>query len=373
MESFLFANRNFIMLKPTLKYFPHLDGIRLIAALMVVFNHYLTELNFGFKFPTGFYGVQIFFAISGFLITGILLTLKNLQPAVSYVLIIKNFYIKRFLRLFPPYYILIFSYVVLEFFGLFVAQPGWKPFYMLYVPNWFFYYYGWQGTIDNHLWSLGVEEQFYLFWPILLLLLPKRSEHKWIIAMIVTGYFLKAIINQFFLLEGDPFLLPISQMDTIGIGALLACAYHYQLNFLTTAKRWLPFLLPIAILLTLYTSYDKPRNDPFLCISLVLLSGSIVLRGVEGFSGVIKKVMEWKWVQYGGKISYGIYLYHKVIPTLLVSFSHKLGILHPNKTGVLLLSLILTFVIAHLSWIWLETPFLRMKKYFEISVPQKIL
>jgi len=99
------------------RYIPHLDGIRFIAAMMVVFNHYLSELNFDYKFSTGFYGVQIFFAISGFLITGILLRLKNAEKVIPRRLIIKNFFAKRFLRLFPPYYLLIFSYIFLECFG----------------------------------------------------------------------------------------------------------------------------------------------------------------------------------------------------------------------------------------------------------------
>lgn len=347
------------------RYIPHLDGIRFIAAIMVVLNHYLAELNFDYKFSTGFYGVQIFFAISGFLITGILLRLKNAEEHISRRLIIKNFFAKRFLRLFPPYYILIFSYIFLECFGLYIAQKGWIIFYLAYLPNWFFYFHGWQGTIDNHLWSLGVEEQFYLLWPFILLMLPRGTEFKWVISMIITGYLFKCVIRQYFMLGGDPFLLPISQMDTLGIGALLACGLEYRLKFIESFKKALPFLLPIAILLTLVTSYDKPRNDPFLCLSLILLSSCLVLNAVVGFKGVTKIFMENKWVVYGGKISYGIYLYHKVIPTLFISSFERIGIGLPNRWLTLVISIALTFLISHLSWKLIESPILKLKKNFE--------
>jgi peptidoglycan/LPS O-acetylase OafA/YrhL len=346
-------------------YFNHLDGIRFIAAMMVVLNHYLEELKFDFKFSTGFYGVQIFFAISGFLITGILLKLKNAEPLISRRKIVKNFFAKRFLRLFPPYYLLIVTYIILEYFGLYIAEQGWIPFYVAYLPNWFFYYHGWQGTIDNHLWSLGVEEQFYLLWPFVLLMLPKGSEIRWVASMIIIGYLFKCVIRRYFLLGGDPFLLPISQMDTLGIGALLACLMEYNQKTLNSLKKLLPYLIPVAIVLTLITSYDKPRNDPFLCASLILLSGSVVLKAVDGFNGFWKKMMELKWVQYGGKISYGIYLYHKVIPTLISSTCHRLNIESPNRWLVFLGSIGLTFLISHLSWKWLEQPLLKLKSKFE--------
>jgi peptidoglycan/LPS O-acetylase OafA/YrhL len=345
---------------------PQLDGLRFVAAFIVVLNHFLDELHFDFKFPTGFYGVQIFFAISGFLITSILLRQKNAIVELSKRRIIKNFFIKRFLRLFPPYYLLIIFYITMQHFGLYIAEPGWIPFYLTYLPNWFFYYHGWQGTIDNHLWSLGVEEQFYLLWPFVILTLPRKQEYKWILWMILIGYLFKCIIGKFFLLDGDPFLLPLAQMDTLGIGALLACAVEYKMKLAEWLKKILPFLLPVSIIATLYFSYDAPRNDPFLCFCLIFLTGSLVYKAYLGFNGEFKFFFENKFVIYGGKISYGIYLYHKVIPILFTSSLRSLGIGNPNAVVVLLSSIAITFIVAHFSWIWIEKPILKLKDRFEV-------
>jgi len=166
--------------------------------------------------------------------------------------------------------------------------------------------------------------------------------------------------------RGDPFLLPISQMDTLGIGALLACGFEYRMQFIEYFKKALPYLLPLAILLTLVTSYDKPRNDPYLCLSLILLSSSLVLNAVIGFKGVVKTFMENKWVVYGGKISYGIYLYHKVIPTLFISSVERAGYEMPNRWLTMMVSIALTFLISHLSWKLIESPILKLKKNFEL-------
>jgi peptidoglycan/LPS O-acetylase OafA/YrhL len=345
---------------------PQLDGLRFVAAFIVVLNHFLDELNFDFKFPTGFYGVQIFFAISGFLITGILLRQKDATVELSKKRIIKNFFIKRFLRLFPPYYLLIAFYIIMQSLGLYIAEPGWIPFYLTYLPNWFFYYHGWQGTVDNHLWSLGVEEQFYLLWPFLILTLPRKQEYKWILCMIVIGYIFKCIIHHVFLLEGDPFLLPLAQMDTLGIGALLACAVEYKMRLAEWLKKILPYLLPLSIVATIYVSYDAPRNDPYLCFCLIFMTGSLVYKTYLGFDGILKSFFENKFIIYGGKISYGVYLYHKVIPILVESSLRSIGIIHPSSRFVLIISIALTFIVAHFSWIYIEKPILKLKDRFEV-------
>jgi peptidoglycan/LPS O-acetylase OafA/YrhL len=86
---------------------------------------------------------------------------------------------------------------------------------------------------------------------------------------------------------------------------------------------------------------------------------------VVGFKGVIKIFMENKWVVYGGKISYGIYLYHKVIPTLFISSFERAGLGLPNRWLTLVISIALTFLISHLSWKFVESPILKLKKNFE--------
>ncbi len=354
-----------------LKHIPHIDGIRFMAAILVVLSHYFTELGYSSHFPIGAFGVQIFFAISGFLITGILLKQKN-EVSLEYKkrVVVRNFFIKRALRLFPAYYVLIIVYIFLNHYGLSIAEGNWEPYFIAYMPNIFFYFNGWQCTVANHLWSLGIEEQFYLLWPFIILLLPRRQEFKIVLLLIILGYLTKCFIfyrNPALLPHGqyDPFLLPIGQFDTIGIGALLACIKEYELGLINKLKQVILWLLPVSLLSTLYLSFEKPQNDPFFCASLFFLSGALVFQANVGFGGFLKKIFDTPAIIYGGKISYGIYLFHKAIPLIFISVLRTLKIT-PEKNVVLISSVGLTLLVAHLSWKLFEQRINNYKLKFDI-------
>ena len=156
---------------------PGLDGLRAIAFLLV-FAFHTDYLQFGWV------GVSLFFVLSGFLITGILLEMKNSLATRDYFF---KFYGRRFLRIFPLYY---FYLILMTVLALWLISISYRPLYMqifldqvwyavFYVYDFFF------GTIYSeftffldHFWSLSVEEQFYIFWPLLILLVPEKSRKK---------------------------------------------------------------------------------------------------------------------------------------------------------------------------------------------------
>ena len=120
------------------------------------------------------------------------------------------------------------------------------------------------------------------------------------------------------------------------------------------------------IIITVFISQDKPRNDPYLCFCLFFLTGALVYKAYTGFGGVAKKIFDNRLIQYGGKISYGIYLFHKIIPTLVQSLFKWLRLSPPSHAFVFIFSLVLTFLIAHLSWILVEKRMTMLKEKFDL-------
>lgn len=151
----------------SLKYIRSLDGLRAIAIILVMLFHF-GIIGFGWL------GVQMFFVLSGFLITGILLNLKDSRERFSGK--IKTFYIRRVLRIFPVYYFYLLCFLVCWIIYKYPADFGYKVLYLFtYTYNFTRTFYGWTlSPYFTHLWSLCVEEQFYLIWPFIILILPQR-------------------------------------------------------------------------------------------------------------------------------------------------------------------------------------------------------
>ena len=210
---------------------PGLDGLRGIAFLLVFALHtdYL---------QAGWVGVQLFFVLSGFLITGILLDMKKALPPREYFF---KFYGRRFLRIFPLYYfyLLLMSGVVLwlitiayrpNYMKLFLGQIQYAAFYVydfFFATNFFKH-----SLFLDHFWSLSVEEQFYIFWPVLILLVPEKALKKLFLSFIVLGPVLRIALfflhrSGVFRFLGDPvsvfiYPLPFSHIDAFAFGAYIS-------------------------------------------------------------------------------------------------------------------------------------------------------
>ncbi|UEG49460.1 acyltransferase [Ferruginibacter lapsinanis] len=351
--------------KFSLGHLPELDALRTFAVLLTMVAHLLPAVGFPL-IPYTWYGVEIFFTISGFLITTILI-LSLQKQAESKLMIIKKFMIRRLLRLFPIYYLfLLLFWGAKHLLHIAIWQDIFTPYFFSYTPNFLIYQVGFGAVACfSHLWSLGVEEQFYLFWPWVLLFTPSKYRLKIIIAMVLVSlvaYFL-------FFKDARLHVLPFANFHTLGMGALLAVFYVDQgavINWLKD-RRQTVFLITLLNLLVVLFFYTE--GNPFLTIyrelSLCISTFSFVLMSIFGWKGWVKFLSTNKAIQYIGTISYGIYLFHMVIPVIFQLILGKVAPgLHIPSVPLLIIYFGLTFVTAYLSYRFIETPFLKLKLKF---------
>lgn len=360
-----------------MKYIKQLDSVRAIAVLLVIIEHWIPRMNMHQRIPYGELGVDVFFVLSGFLISRILLENKysvesGLRTNSS---VLKSFYIRRSLRIFPIYYIAIIVALIFAAYTKTRIQIAF-PWYVTYTSNWFMFYNGWDGML-SHLWSLAVEEQFYIIWPWLLLFVPKH----WL-PLLITGFILTGISSNYFVWHRPlGTVLTFTCFDAFGMGALLA---WLQLSGRGKIKKFLPYFSFAAkisvILLTIGIwrfKHDIVPLRTLISVMALWLLAYIVYHSAEGN-------LRGKWILnngvlvFLGKISYGIYLYHNFVPVIneytlskwldphlpvfLVRHTEKLHLLE-NLTLLILLS--------WLSFVLIEKRFLGLKKYFEYSPKQK--
>lgn len=370
-------------------YFKGLDGLRAIGALSVVLGHLeliksefsipnLLHLSF-YKNTSGHFGVILFFVLSGFLITYLLLEEKKKFHTIS----IKRFYIRRILRIWPIYYLtlilLLFVFPNIielsynakpEITSLFDNYPTLLIFFLM-APNFIaFNILAIGGGL--HFSSIGTEEQFYLFWPWLI---------KWFknimipLTLIFFGFalapnFCDYLNNHFFSKDSDIFLFikqlrlffEFFKIDCMALGGIFAYIYFNKktkiLNILFNRNTQV-FSLIIGFgfwILGIRIHYFK---DEFyaLFFAVIILNTAVNPNKIISF--------DYKWLNYIGKISYGIYVYHWIIIlfvlNLIIQFKENSfvfnSVLYIGSFG-------LTIIIAHFSFFKFENYFLRFKDRF---------
>jgi len=356
-----------------LLYIPQLDSFRFFAVLLVIFSHWLSGTSINVV-PNGFLGVTFFFVLSGFLISSnLLLTKKDLDKnEVGFWHAAKTFYIRRTLRIFPLYFLvilLVFLFVPAVFEGRF----AW---YVTYVPNFLIAKtHEWPGML-SHFWSLGVEEQFYIAWPFLIFLSP----YKWL-KYLFPGIILLSIVVKIFLFNSHgPFFnfydaLPISCFDAFGAGALLALLITDRreaiFRLASRIPLWAGFLAAVALGAIIFAS-----GLSFL-FGLAVSAGSffLILKSITGYKGIFALVVNNPVCQYFGKISYGLYVYHNFIPWLVRCLTGRetkyplplptisAGWLH-GALPLFAVHFVVLVVVASISWFLIEKPLNNLKKYF---------
>ncbi len=350
-----------------LTYIPKLDGLRAIAAILVVISHYMEELHCA-KFSYGGNGVQIFFVISGFLITSILLAQKN-KTHESVGKLLKNFIIKRALRLFPIYYILIITLFAISFFGglwLCAKEDVW--YYFTYTQNYLFFLKGFQSPLLNHTWSLAVEEQFYLLWPLLILLIPKKYELHFISIVLFSGILIKYLLVELYVGPGTIKGITFIHFDTLGAGALLGYFSYYKkekiLNFLEISSQWI-FILCLFISATL--TWIGFNDGLWLPLVLNIMSVCLVYICFSPKETILSPILNSSVLQNIGKISYGIYIYHKPVPFFFNFICSKMHMpIIENKFVLFVIYAVITYIISALSWKLIESPISNIKKRFDL-------
>lgn len=370
-----------ILNKPV--YFEQLNGIRFIAVFLVLIDHWLIPVN-PFSF-LGHLGVVIFFVLSGFLITRILFEnadscrINRSSPIVKIV----RFIYRRSLRIFPIYFLLL---AVGGIFSLsnFSEIAGWL---ISYTPNFYIILHNrWMGVWD-HLWSLAVEEQYYLLFPYFVFFISVAKYPRLLIWMLVMGigsrlgFYLLAsheTKESFWMIS---YVNPLSAIDSFGLGGILAYLYHYKYeNFVKLVSR--SYFIPLSLFVffvVLYLSYNAVyTHDNIWAIVFErffagLFSFFLIAQAIGSKSWILSRFLTFTWVSNIGQISYGIYLYHNVV----LNYYHEKGntiigyltTLLPNlklelPNFILLkfvLSLFIVICLASFSWFFIEKPINRFK------------
>lgn len=368
---------------------PTLDGLRALAVISVVWhNSALTGPGIGdgglskllnLFVNMGWLGVQLFFVLSGFLITGILLDEKGAPRQL------RNFYMRRVLRISPLYYaVLIVAFLVLPALG---STPAWsltnkssEIWYWTYLANWAIPLEGGGGGL-SHFWSLAVEEQFYLLWPFAVLALQRRALAWLCIALICSAPLARAVLihYDFEVAKWAAYEFTFVRWDALGMGALLALVVRHRPSLerlIAVAPALLYGALAYIVVYTTIKHNFAPveHGIAWLNQSVAALLFSIVLfRGI--FSGHLG-VSRWQGLlsrpalRNIGKYSYGIYIFHFPIVVGCIPMWEKYFFvfqqLHPaldNIARVLAVG-VSSYLLAVCSWYLLEQRFLRLKKFF---------
>lgn len=354
-------------------YMIQLDALRALAVLGVLIQHFIPESLINSVVLLGYLGVRFFFVLSGFLITLILLRCKTTidanQQKPGWTL--KQFHIRRFLRIFPIYYLTIAVTYILKLEG--TQETLWWN--LTYTTNIYFAKVGeWVGSV-SHFWALSVEEQFYIFWPFLIFWIPEKHLFKTILGSIFVAPLFRLLLLGLDSTNGTlEYVLPLSHLDSLGMGAFLALLMYQTTNtqllknFVYGWSFWSALSLFIGFRL-LYAFHQQPVFQLVIddTVSAIFYTG-IIYRATKGFGGWIGKVLEMKPLLYIGKISYGIYLYHLFVPYVYVRIAYQWGFSEPqSQVNQFMLFTILTLFLASLSWFFLEKPINDLKKYFPYS------
>lgn len=348
------------------KYFPGLNGIRAVAIIAVVWHH-SERPDFLPMFLRGFAGVDLFFVLSGFLITTLLIREKAKHGKIS----LRNFWARRFLRLMPAYYGLLFALLAVYL----VFKPGDPdtaqlvkdfPVHALYLSNWIH-------TDANNLgitWSLATEEQFYLVWPMIeAFAAPIVAAGFWVVALIVNqlinfGVLNPAIDSVFGPGAAESNEIMASTFTPILLGVGLAHLLHRERWYAVAAKlagfRYAPFVF--AGLLLAVANIPAADISGIIRLTIHLLMTLWIASILLQPSSRVTAALEWRPVAFVGAVSYGMYLYHMWCIHVVREVLAKLGL--PQLGLQFLLALAATVIVAAMSYYFYEKRFLDWRAKF---------
>ena len=344
-----------------------LDGLRGIAILIVMIHRFWPRTDASLAADlagAGWIGVDLFFVISGFLITGILLDTKG-EPTYF-----RNFYVRRVLRIFPLYYL---------FVGAILVVFSWNPAFREDAgsPLWYLFYLGNipEGLLGNDVpywlgpvWSLAIEEQFYLTFPwVVAYTSRKRLTH------ILIGILAFSPLVRLVTMLMDPahervqYLFTLCRLDTIAIGCLLAVfmksvdvqRYRVQLRKLGFVVLGGALVLAMLTGLDRTTGFGRTLGYSYVavgCASIVMLA---MIARDQRSTAWLRNVQ----LRYFGKLCFGLYLLHRPADTIVGALAMKAQ-LDPAALWLIPVKVVAALVLATISWRLIEQPILRLKSLF---------
>ena len=361
---------------------PELDGIRGIALLGVMLAHsgpYIDRTNLlskilDYAMVPGWSGVELFFVLSGFLITGILLKSKTAENYFS------SFYARRFLRIFPIYYFALTVGLLASahfFWWNAMLPPAGKTriAYYFYVQNWpMFWPHGLflQANVFGHFWSLAVEEQFYVIWPLVVWLLPENAILALCSVGLVIALPLRIFMEHRYAEDFTAMFLTTSRMDGLLVGVALAILLRRG----QIPRRWIYVSLGLGAAIIGYIAlfHHTELIATYFYMPTIGITGFSLLSG--GFLALsqhrilwLRRILDARWLRTTGKYSYGMYIYHIPVYAICGHFvATRLGLPLPMPLqfalpyiGFLIVS---TFLVAKISYDFFESKILALKVHF---------
>ncbi len=338
-------------------YIPQLDGLRFFAFLIVFLSHgaiagasrheaWYARLGHSVLLAGGF-GVDLFFVLSSYLITSLLVREADVRGRID----VPAFWLRRVLRIWPLYFAAVATCAVLG-----EVPARYVPAFATFLANWAFVAWGAPGSVIEPLWSVSVEEQFYLTWPLVLLALPRRFLRPACCGLIATAFFTRYVLFAAGVPVSRVWPNSLSHLDPIGLGALIALSPRLSLRR--------PWIVGISSALGLVGAagwiwYGLVQPD--LRVSQPLLTTLAFLGVALSCAGlVLAALAAGGWLGhpvlvYLGRISYGMYVVHAAAIELASAWWWPARL--PG-------GLVITVLVATASYRWLELPFLRLKSRF---------
>jgi peptidoglycan/LPS O-acetylase OafA/YrhL len=302
-------------------YARQLDGLRAGAVAAVAWSHWLPAFQFGL--PLGA-GVHLFFVLSGFLITRILLDLRHAPDRGA---AIGRFFVRRALRLFPAFYVVL---ALAWLADVPLAAETWR-WHAAYLSNVYIARQAtWQGHL-SHFWSLAVEQQFYVIWPWVVVWAPKR----WLVPSLVAATLVGPAAHLLAASRGlaEPFwaLVPGGSADSLGLGALVAVSMTGASTTLGRLRHWQWAAVAAAVVWLTIALVEVTTGAPLpLLAARQLVQGIvfawIVAAAVDGLPGVTGRILSNRIVVAIGRISYGVYLVHAFAPLVVDAAARRVGL-----------------------------------------------
>jgi len=338
-----------------------LDGLRAIAILMVMLDHF-TPWAFRGNGPLdsfmnrvaayGGSGVDLFFVLSGFLITGILVDSKGTENYFA------RFFWRRSLRIFPAFYAFMIP-VSLAMPWLFTTGIG-RGWFLLYLRNW----RGPDAASDTtlgHLWSLAVEEQFYCIWALVVFFCSRKLLWRVCLFLIAAAPLIRTAFHYLHVSGYMIFRVTPARMDSLLMGALVALAFRRGMDVVPYAR--IGLVCGLTALLVLRTNINSLPTQMFWPSASPLFFASCLVLAVTGGSKLLRSPVLARISKY----SYAMYLFHLLVGWWIFHWCSAIGL--PPRTVAIPVAALGVFGMAALSWKIIEAPALRLKDRYFTETP----
>ena len=361
--------------RPSETWLPPLEGLRGAVIIMVILYHSADGLvsNGGLQgaakwlFAFGWTGVDLFFVLSGFLITGILLDTRNAENYFS------AFYMRRILRIFPVYYVSLAVIFWLEPRLLDIPAVKHKLWYVVYAQNWMGFAVSPNEHSVAHFWSLGVEEQFYLFWPLVIFKFKPRQILQITVWGIVVSMASRIVLLEMHVSHANIFRITIARMDALLYGAAVLCLTRDKawIGVLRRSSKFL-WLAPMVVLPALrlmarpYSlNHTMIQRFGYTATALAYAALLVSLVLTIGERSALQSIFTSALLRTFGKYSYAAYIWHILVRDALARLELKY-FSHPLYPGIHIpIWMLATLMVSMCSYVLVERPFLSLKRFFK--------